>query len=147
MVRSRSRHLIHLGTFLPAMLLLGMLAVLSGCSELVHEGQISDREGGFAVNDASIEQRGPEGNWRLLDKTDGHGRWWIMKERIKGGGAVRISKPGYFPLALSESEFLQSANLVMSPTGGSGGDEGGDSWGDEMKRRPNFRPTPRPSGP
>ena len=83
-------------------------------------GQISDRESAFAINDARIEQQTEDGGWRLLGKTDGGGRWWIMKDRVKGGGAIRITKPGYYPLRMAEGEFIQSMNLLMIPTGGAG---------------------------
>ena len=48
---------------------------------------------------------------------DGQGDWWIMKKRITGGGAVRFSKPGYYPVEMSESEFLQGSNFLMQPKG------------------------------
>jgi hypothetical protein len=83
-------------------------------------GQVSDRESAFAINDARIEQQTPDGGWRLLGRTDGGGRWWIMKDKIQDGGPIRITKPGYFAIRMSESEFLQSMNLIMIPTGGAG---------------------------
>jgi hypothetical protein len=110
---------------------LGLLFLLTGCSELVHEGQISDRESAFTVGDVRIEQQAEDGGWRLLGKTDGRGRWWILKDRIKGGGMIRISKAGYYPIRQSENEFLQSINLLMIPSGsaGSGDDLGGGPGG------------------
>ena len=105
-------------------LLFGSLLASPGCQELVHMGQISDRESAFAINDARIEQQTEDGGWKLLGKTDGGGRWWIMKQKVKGGGAIRITKPGYYSVRMGESEFLQSMNLIMIPTGGAGaGDE------------------------
>ena len=94
-------------------------AWLSGCTEFSHFGQVSDREGAFAVNDVRIEQQESGGRWRTLGVTDGKGKWNIFKVQIKGGGRVRLSKPGYQTLILNESEFLQQDNIVMSPTGDS----------------------------
>lgn len=79
-------------------------------------GQVSDREGAFAVNDVKIEQVRTGGKWKYLGNTDGTGRWWIIKEMIKGGGNVRLSKPGYHTVVMSESEFLQQINILMVPT-------------------------------
>ena len=81
-------------------------------------GQISDRESAFAIGNARIEQQEEDGSWKPLGKTDGNGRWWIMKEDIRSGGTIRIQKPGYYPLHMSESEFLQEYNLLLIPTGG-----------------------------
>ena len=124
-----------------SLLLLGLLAPLSGCNEFVHMGQISDRESGFAINDARIEQRQDDGGWkRLGDNTDGNGKWWIMKDRIKGGGDIRITKPGYYPMRLAESEFIASVNLMMIPTGAAGPtDDIRGGWGDDTQRRPRRR--------
>lgn len=83
-------------------------------------GQISDREGGFAVNNVLIEQQQPGGQWKKLGNTDGNGRWWIIKDTVSGGGKIRLSKPGYHTQLMSESEFLQQMNIVMVPTGGRG---------------------------
>lgn len=94
-------------------------AWLSGCMEFSHFGQVSDREGAFAVNNVKIEQHGPEGGWRVIGHTDGKGKWNIFKTNIKGGGRIRLSKPGYQTLILNESEFLQQDNIVMSPVGDS----------------------------
>ncbi len=94
-------------------------AWLSGCMEFSHFGQVSDREGAFSVNNVKIEQHGPEGGWRVIGYTDGKGKWNIFKINIKGGGRIRLSKPGYQTLILNESEFLQQDNIVMSPTGDS----------------------------
>jgi hypothetical protein len=92
---------------------------LVGCMEFSHFGQVSDREGAFAVNDVKIEQQEAGGRWRTIGETDGKGKWNILKMQIKGGGRIRMSKPGYQTLILNESEFLQQDNIVMSPTGDS----------------------------
>jgi hypothetical protein len=96
---------------------------LTGCQEMVHMGQVSDREAGFAVNNVIIEQQQPGGQWKSLGHTDGNGRWWVMKDFIKGGGRIKLSKPGYHTKVISESEFLQEMNIVLLPTGGSGMEE------------------------
>ncbi len=96
------------------------IVLLGGCQELVHMGQISDREAAFAVGNARIDQQQPDGTWKNLGTTDGNGKWWIMKEKVKSGGRIRISKPGYFPVYLTDSQFLQEVNIMMIPTGGAG---------------------------
>lgn len=96
--------------------------LLPGCAELVHEGQVSDREMATTVNDVRIEQQLAEGGWKLLGHTDGRGRWWILKDKISGAGKIRLSKPGYHPVILSESEFLQSTNLLILPDDAGGTD-------------------------
>jgi len=97
-------------------------------------GQISDREGGFAVNDVRIEQQQPDGSWKVLDKTDGNGRWWIMKDEISGGGRIRIAKNGYITRVMREAEFLQEHNLVI-PADSEGGWGGYDQdWADPGRR-------------
>lgn len=111
------------------MLLVVTLLVGAGCQEFVHMGQISDREASWAVAGALIEQQRSDGAWKELGETDGGGRWWIMKERIKGGGRVRISKPGYFTRTMAENEFMQETNILMVPTGGSNPvDDGNRQW-------------------
>jgi len=82
-------------------------------------GQISDREASWAISGALIEQQKSDGTWREIGETDGGGRWWIMKDRIKGGGRIRITKPGYFPRTLAEAEFMQETNIMMIPSGDS----------------------------
>ena len=98
--------------------LAAMFAV--GCQEWVHMGQVSDRDGAFSIRDARIDQIDSDGSWRTLGATDGNGRWWIMKERIKGGGRIRITKAGYHTVYMTESEFLQQVNLLMIPESDSG---------------------------
>jgi len=95
-----------------ALLLVGS----SGCQELVHMGQVSDRDGGFCVGGVKVEQLQSDGSWAQLGVTDGNGRWWILKEKMKGGGKIRMSKSGYYPIVMSESEFLQQFNLLLTPT-------------------------------
>ena len=119
--KSKSRNLWHrfsTGVFA----LLGLsLAISAGCQELVHMGQISDREGAFCIGGVKIEQFQADGSWAQLGVTDGNGRWWILKEKMRGGGKIRMSKPGYYPIVMSDSEFLQQVNLVMTPTDTAGG--------------------------
>ncbi|MFH1417642.1 MAG: hypothetical protein ABII12_05065 [Planctomycetota bacterium] len=91
-------------------------------------GQLSDQESSRSVNRANIEQRQSDGDWKVLGTTDGNGRWWIMKEKIQGGGQIRIMKSGYYPLTMSESEFLNEPNLLMIPSSSKGG-FGGSSDG------------------
>lgn len=90
-------------------------------------GQISDREGAFSINNVRIEQSQPDGSWKQLGSSDGNGRWWIIKEKLKGGGNVRLSKPGYYPVVMSEAEFLQQVNVLMTPTESRGGGFGESS--------------------
>ena len=79
-------------------------------------GQISDREFAHAVEGVKIEQQKDDGDWRKLGETDGSGKWWILKGAIKGGGRIRLSKPGYFTQTLGENEFLQGNSFIMVPT-------------------------------
>lgn len=104
--------------------LCGLTALLTcGCTELVHMGQISDREASWSVGGAVIEQQQPDGGWKRLGETDGGGRWWIMKDSIRGGGRIRITKPGYFTKYLRESEFMQENNVLMTPSDASSPEE------------------------
>ena len=80
-----------------------LLGLVGGCQELVHMGQISDRESSWRVIGAMIEQQQADGSWKTLGETDGGGRWWIMKDQIRGGGRIRISKPGYYTRTMGES--------------------------------------------
>lgn len=106
--------------------LLSLLGGAPGCQELVHMGQISDRQSAWSVNDVLIEQQQSDGSWKQLGRTDGNGRWWIIKDRFSGGGKVRLSKPGYFSITMPEAEFLQQNNLLMIPSGEA---EMGDDYG------------------
>lgn len=98
-------------------MLISFLGGATGCQELVHMGQISDRQSAWSVNDVLIEQQQTDGSWKQLGRTDGNGRWWIIKDRFSGGGKVRLSKPGYFSITMPEAEFLQQNNLLMIPSG------------------------------
>ena len=89
----------------------------SGCQELVHMGQISDREGAWAVKGVLIEQQQKNGSWKKIGNTDGNGRWWVVKDMM-GNGAIRLSKPGYYSVKMTEAEFLQQTNVLMSPSDG-----------------------------
>ncbi len=82
----------------------------------MHWGHICDREGAFAVDGVEIAQRQPGGSWKVLGRTDGKGRWEIFKHQISGGGQIRISKPGYATVFLSESEFRQQTQIVLEAT-------------------------------
>ncbi len=101
------------------MVLAGIVLIvpLGACQELVHMGQLSDRESAFAISNAIIRQQQEDGSWKSLGKTDGNGRWWIMKDEIAAGGMIWISKPGYHPLSMYESDFLQENSLLMITTG------------------------------
>ena len=106
------------------------LPFFAGCQELVHMGQVSDREGAFSIGGVKIEQIQSDGSWKYLGTTDGNGRWWILKEKMKGGGKIRLSKQGYHSVIMSDAEFLQQVNLVLMPTGSSGGfGESGSDFG------------------
>jgi hypothetical protein len=104
-----------------------LLAFLGGCQELVHMGQISDRESSWGIPGATIEQQQADGSWRTLGETDGGGRWWILKDKIRGGGRVRVSKAGYYARTMRESEFLQENNIVLLPGAEGDLDEGSAS--------------------
>jgi hypothetical protein len=99
-------------------------ALVGGCQELVHMGQISDRESSWSVPGVLIEQQQPDGTWSTLGETDGGGRWWVMKEKIHGGGRIRVSKPGYYSRTMRESEFLQENNILLVPGGEGDVEEG-----------------------
>ncbi len=99
-----------------AVVCVALPATLSGCQEFVYMGQLSDRESSQSINNAKCEQRQSDGEWKVLGTTDGKGRWWILKENIQGGGQIRITKPGYYPRSMSESEFLSDPNLLMIPS-------------------------------
>jgi hypothetical protein len=94
------------------------------CVEFVHWGHISDRENSWGINDVEIAQKQPSGSWKIIGRSDGKGRWEVYKNKIKGGGMVRISKRGYYAIEMSEAEFLQKHMILMQSTGDS---EYGDS--------------------
>jgi hypothetical protein len=100
------------------------LGLMSGCQELVHMGQISDRESSWSIPGVTIEQQQSDGTWKHVGETDGGGRWWIMKEKLQGGGRIRVSKPGYYTRTMRESEFLQENNILLVPGGEGDLDEG-----------------------
>lgn len=95
-------------------------------------GQISDGVSSWAIGDVKIEQKQEEGNWKKLGKTDGDGRWWILKKDIHGGGPIRISKPGYRTKTISEADFMNDPNILMVPDEGEGGSAG---WRSAMRLR------------
>lgn len=86
-----------------------------GCSEFSHFGQVSDRETSSSVNNVLIEQK-RSGAWKRIGHTDGKGAWNIFKHEIHGGGQIRLSKPGYRPLVMEESEFLSQSVILLAPT-------------------------------
>ena len=92
------------------------LCAMVGCTEFAHMGRISDREAAGPVNSVKIEQLRPDGTWKQLGRTDGHGYFQVYKHEIVGGGRIRLSKPGYHTLNMSESEFLMENSMLMSPT-------------------------------
>lgn len=121
-----------------------LLCASTGCQELVHMGQLSDRETASSVGGARIEQQTGEGGWKYLGETDGNGRWWILKDKVKGNGGIRITKPGYYTLRMAANEFMTTTNIIMIPTGGTGlEDEGGGAGLEESlqgkPRRANGR--------
>ncbi len=87
----------------------------TGCSELVLEGIISDREYARPLPYVQISQR-HSGSWKTLGETDGRGRYWIMKDTVKGGGRVRFSKEGYHPAEVTEGEFLTGQSFILVPS-------------------------------
>lgn len=93
-----------------------VLVAVGGCTEFSHFGQVSDRQTSSSVNNVRIEQKEPNGNWRLIGHTDGKGAWNIFKHEIHGNGQIRLSKPGYRPLIMEESEFLSQNVILLSPT-------------------------------
>lgn len=86
-----------------------------GCSEFVLEGIVSDRETARPISDVSISQRCAE-TWKELGETDGRGRYWILKTDVRGGGKIRLAKPGYRPTELLESEFMTGQSFILVPT-------------------------------
>ena len=98
-------------------LLAAMPWLSAGCTEFSHFGQISDRESTWAVYGVQIAQQQPDGHWKRIGQTDGTGRWNIFKSLITGGGNIRLSKPGYRTLIMSESDFLQQNLILMESTG------------------------------
>jgi len=96
-----------------------LLAVLglfaTGCSELVLEGIISDRETARPLPFVEISQR-HSGSWKSLGETDGRGRYWIIKETVKGGGRIRFTKESYHPAEVTEGEFLTGQSFILVPS-------------------------------
>jgi len=92
-----------------------VVLLAGGCQEFVHMGQVSDQLSASSVNAVTIEQQQVDGSWKYLGETDGNGRWWIMKNEIKAGRRIRLTKPGYQPKLMSDTDFLQQHNLTMLP--------------------------------
>jgi hypothetical protein len=104
----------------------GAMLLLGGCKEFVHMGQISDRQSAWSISGVLIEQQQVDGSWKQLNRSDGNGKWWILKDNIHGGGKIRLSKSGYYSVTMPEAEFLQQSNLLMIPSGEA---EVGDEYG------------------
>ncbi len=120
------------GMWLSALVVAAILTLSGGCAEFVHWGHISDKEGTWGINDVAISQKQDDGSWKRIGGTDGKGRWEVFKQKIKGGGAVRLRKRGYYTITMSEAEFLQRHMILMSATGD---DTFGDSepgWGTDQ---------------
>lgn len=104
-----------------------LLVGAAGCSEFSHFGQISNRQTSAPVNDVRIEQRQPDGRWKSIGRTDGKGAWNIFKHEIHGSGLIRLSKPGFAPMVMEESDFLSQNVILLQPAGDHGiGDDGVD---------------------
>jgi hypothetical protein len=103
-----------------------LLPLAAGCMEFTHFGQVSDREAAWSVGGVLIEQMQSDGSWKQLGRTDGKGKYAIFKHLIKGGGRIRLSKAGYQPVVMSEGDFLQQTNILLSPTGETGSGEFGN---------------------
>ncbi|MBX3396209.1 MAG: hypothetical protein KF841_12670 [Phycisphaerae bacterium] len=95
------------------LVVLAMGLLSTGCVEFNHFGQISDRQGTWPVNDVVISQQQSDGSWKRIGNSDGKGKWNILKANIKGGGRIKLEKPGYYTLNMSESEFLQQNNILL----------------------------------
>jgi hypothetical protein len=90
------------------------IALSGGCSEFVLEGIVSDRHSGRPIPGVQIDQNRAE-SWKNLGETDGKGRYWIMKSDVKGGGRVRLSKPGYHFTEMREGDFLTGQSFLLIP--------------------------------
>lgn len=97
------------------------LGMLSGCSEFVLEGIISDRETARPLPFVKIDQEKGDG-WKHVGDTDGRGRYWIMKDRVGGGGVMRFSKNGYLPTKVTEGDFLTGQSFLLTPSNGASDD-------------------------
>jgi hypothetical protein len=104
-----------------------MMMAVGGCSELVVEGRISDRETGSTIPDVEVLASASADNWKTLGHTDGRGAYWILKSKLQHG-QIQFRKPGYFPAVMRESDFLGSGSHLMTPTG-----EGTDSLAPKLE--------------
>ena len=102
-----------------ALVLFAIGGMQLACTEFVHWGHISDRENSWGINAVEIAQKQASGGWKVIGSSDGHGRWEVYKNRIKGGGTIRVSKRGYYAVEMSEAEFLQKHVILLQSTGGS----------------------------
>lgn len=118
------------------------LALICGCSELVHEGHVSDSHTSSPIPDVEVLRATSGGPWTRIGRTDGRGAWWILKSEIKGGSRIRLSKPGYHHHNMTDGDFLGSRSHLMTPTSDAldamdaANDpyEGEDPFGDAMPR-------------
>lgn len=92
-------------------------ALTGGCTELVVEGVVSDRDTARPLPGVSVQQQRLAG-WKELGVTDGKGQYWILKHHIDGGGRIRMTKSGYRPTDVSEGEFLTGQSFLLIPTDG-----------------------------
>lgn len=111
-MRARTRLL---GSALRRATFLAAAMMLCGCSELVLEGIVSDRENGRPLPSVQIDQKRAE-QWRSLGETDGKGRYWIMKHGVHGGGPVRLAKQGYHSTEIKEGDFLTGQSFLLIPS-------------------------------
>lgn len=93
----------------------GLMVAVSGCTEFSHFGQVSNRMTSAPVNDVKIEQQQEDGSWKTIGYSDGKGAWNIFKMQISGGGRVRMTKAGYAPHVMDESDFLSQHVILMTP--------------------------------
>ncbi|MFO0972480.1 MAG: hypothetical protein U1A27_03440 [Phycisphaerae bacterium] len=85
----------------------------AGCSELVIEGNIIDRDTARPIPDVAIDlQQG--GGWKRLGETDQRGRYWILRHTVKSG-YVRLSKVAYYQQVISDSEFRSAQGFQLVP--------------------------------
>lgn len=107
-----------------ALFVAGALSLAPGCTEFSHFGQVSNRMTSAPVNDVKMEQQKSDGKWKTIGYSDGKGAWNILKMQVSGGGPVRLTKPGYAPLVMDESEFLSQNVILLTPTEEQGWGEG-----------------------
>lgn len=100
---------------LPALLLVAGLS--GGCAEMVAEGHISDRDTSSPVQNVEVLASRDGQAWKKLGTTDGRGAFWILKSTIPSNSKIRLKKAGYFPLDMTDSDFVNSRSHLITPTG------------------------------